>query len=425
MVLFKVVSFCSGKAVVGMSIAPPQLPAGTVPDPDALFAEARRHRRHRRIAKIAVGCVALAGAGVIVAAAGGGNHGGAHHASARVRHARIVKAAAPTFALPNAVVAWMDYTGQLHFGNVATRSQHVVGHFSSDAGGWFLALQDHLYWLDFRVNRDITPIRDYDRATGDIRYLPRGETVFASADGRYVDVMRSNTTLIEVAANGSGTRRTLDAPPGWSVANYPSPVAVADGGVVVKADFGHEMAIWSTSTGQLKPIGKGSPMIAYTPHSGRYSLLAWSPDGCADQASCMVNITNTATLATVRVVSPLHHGFSEAGPDGVAFSQDGRRLAVFARTAPLSSNTVSELAIINTRAGTLSLVRSVRLHTLEDGDWALWLPGGQRLLAGGARASYAVDVQTLSARPFSFFAPGPGDTTDIDGSSVVLSGSHG
>jgi len=70
-------------------------------------------------------------------------------------------------------------------------------------------------------------------------------------------------------------------------------------------------------------------------------------------------------------------------------------------------------------------MRSVRLVTLEDGDWALWLPGSQRLLAGGAMATYAIDAQTPAARPFSFFAPGTSETTDIDSSAVVLSGSHG
>jgi hypothetical protein len=403
-----------------MSIAPPRLPSGARADPDALFAEARRRRRRRRVAGAVLGCLALAGAGRLVWAAGGGDHVRVSHHAARNRPAATAK---PTFKLPTAVVAWMDNNGRLHVGNVATRAQHVVATLPSDAGGWFAAAAGHLYWLDFNVRRDVVPIRSYDLTSGSIGYLPRGETVFASVDGRHVYVMRSNTTLTEVDADGSGTRRFLHAPSGWSIANYPFPVAVASGGVIVSA--GREMAVWSIRTGRLKRIGEGRPMTAYTPRDGRYSLVAWAPDSCARQASCTVNITNTKTGVMVGALSPLHHGFSEGGEDVVAFSPDGRRLAVFARTAPLNRNTVSELAIVNTRTGKLSLVRSVRLFTLEDGDWALWLPGGQRLLAGGATATYAVDAQNLAARPFSFFAPGTSDTADIDSSAVVLSGGHG
>jgi hypothetical protein len=315
----------------------------------------------------------------------------------------------------------MDTTGQLRVGNPATRAQHVVATLPSDAGGWFAAAAGHLYWLDFNVDRNVVPIRSYDLATRRISYLPPGETVFTSADGRHVYVMRSNTTLIEVAADGSGPQRWLHAPSGWSIAGYPFPVAVAHGGIIVGSGTGDTMAVWSTMTGKITLIGQGGPMAAYTPRDGRYSLLAWAPDSCANQAFCTVNITNTATRTTVRALSPLHHGYSQAGENAVAFSPDGSRLAVFARTAPLSRNTVSELAIVDTRTGSLKLVRSVRLFTLEDGDWALWLPGGQRLLAGGATATYAVDAQTLAAQPFSFFPSTP-EAPDIDSSAVVLSG---
>ncbi len=367
--------------------------------------------------------MALAGAGTIAWAVHGGGGGApvSPHA-VKDRPAAPVKRAEPTFKLPGAIVAWMDTAGQLRVGNVATRTQHVVATLPSDAGGWFAATASHLYWLDFNVDRNVVPIRSYDLATGRISYLPRGETVFASADGRHVYVMRSNTTLIEVAADGSGPQRWLHAPSGWSIAGYPLPLAVAHGGIIVGS--GDAMAVWSTMTGKITLVGQGLPMAAYTPRDGRYSLLAWAPDSCANQASCTVNITNTAARTTVRALSPLHHGYSWAGADAIAFSPDGSRLAVFARTAPLSRNTVSELAIIDTRTGSLNLVRSVRLFTLEDGDWALWLPGGQRLLAGGASATYAVDAQTLAARPFSFF-PGTPEARDIGSSAVVLSGGRG
>jgi hypothetical protein len=102
------------------------------------------------------------------------------------------------------------------------------------------------------------------------------------------------------------------------------------------------------------------------------------------------------------VRSPLRHGFTDPGS---AFSPGGRRLAVFARQASLNSNRAnrSELAIINTRTGTLRLAPAAHLLTQEDAGWAVWLPGGQRLLVGALLYSYAVDAKTLAAMPFFFF----------------------
>src|SRR5215468_680643 len=370
-----------------MSIAPPRLPSGARPDPDALFAEARRRRRRRRIAGAALGCIALASAATVVWAAGGAHHARVSRYAARNRPAAAVKPTEPTFELPAAIVAWMDTAGRLHVGNVATRAQHVIATLPSDAGGWFAAAAGHLCWLDFSAASDVTPIRCYDLATGSTRYLPRGETVFTAADRRHIYVMRTKTSLVKMEADGSGTQRLLRAPAGWSIANYPSPIAVAHGGIIVTA--GQKMAVWTTRTGQLTLIGRGGADAAYTARDGQYSLLAWSPDSCADQALCTVNITNTATRTTVRADSPLHHGYAMAGENAVAFSPDGNRLAVFPRTVNRDTN--SELAIINTKTGALTLVRSVRLVTLEDGDWTLWLPGGQRLIVGGADATYAVN----------------------------------
>ena len=70
----------------------------------------------------------------------------------------------------------------------------------------------------------------------------------------------------------------------------------------------------------------------------------------------------------------------------------------------------------------LRLVPAVRLVTTEDVGWARWLPGG-RLLAGAESGSYAVNTQTLAARPFSFSgSPGQDITSsgDINFSATVL-----
>ncbi len=394
-----------------------------------LFAEARRRRRRRRITAAAVS-LAVAGSVMIGLTAGGGHHHPAPRAAASSRHAVIAKPRTPGFTLPAAHVAWVDYSGQLHIGDVATGTQHVVANIPSDGGGWFLRAGGHLYWPDFTSNKHIVAIRDYDLATGKIRQLPRGESVFASADGRHLYILRSGTSLIELAADGSGPPRSLTPPAGWYF-SY-SPVGVAGGGIVVNANDDRgtahvpAIAIWYPRTGQVQVIGRsGGVMDDYTPRGGSYSLLAWTPGSCALR-NCPLKITNTATGVTVTARSPLGHGFTDPGG---AFSPDGSSLAVFVRRAGINSSwpNHSELALINTRTGTLRLVRAARLITQEDAGWVLWLPGGQRLLAGALLYSYAVDTRTLAARPFFFFPGNEHDimtSPDVNFSAVIIPGRY-
>jgi len=144
--------------------------------------------------------------------------------------------------------------------------------------------------------------------------------------------------------------------------------------------------------------------------------------------NCPIEITSTATRATVTARSPLPYGFAQ----GAAFSPDGTRLAVFERTASINSSCCandSVLAIVNTRTGAVRAVPAARLVTQEDAGWILWLPGGRRLQAGALAYSYAADATTYAARPFFFFpqtADGPAadhnimDIPDINFSAVLL-----
>ena len=188
------------------------------------------------------------------------------------------------------------------------------------------------------------------------------------------------------------------------------------------------LATWDPATGKVTLVARGAVAVgAYTPPGGRYSLIAWAPAPCMS-GNCPIEITNTATRATVTARSPLPYGFAQ----GAAFSPDGTRLAVFERTASINSSCCannSVLAIVNTRTGAVRAVRAARLVTQEDAGWILWLPGGRRLLAGALTYSYAVDTTTYAARPFFFFpqtADGPDadhnimDTPDINFSAVLL-----
>src|SRR6266516_4522414 len=223
----------------------------------ALFAEARRRRR-----RAAGAAVILALAGLVAAALTGGGRPAApaHRAGAGPRPAVSTRPSVPRFTLPAAHVAWVDYGGQLHIGDVATGTQRIVANIPSDDGGWFVRAGGRLYWPDFNSDKNVVAIRDYDLATGRIRYLARGESVSASADGRHVYIMRSGTRLIELRADGSGVPRQLTVPVGWHLAD-PQPGGVADGGIVVAANGDPRkvpqlaFAVWYPRTGQLRIIG--------------------------------------------------------------------------------------------------------------------------------------------------------------------------
>jgi hypothetical protein len=138
-------------------------------------------------------------------------------------------------------------------------------------------------------------------------------------------------------------------------------------------------------------------MAAYTPPGASYSLLAWEPAACSAGQNCPLHITDTATLSTRTLRSPLHHGFAVGG----AFSPDGKQLAVFAARHSDGTGAV-RLAMASTATGTLRLAGSIPLAVGCASGWALWLPDGRHLIAGATEASYAVNAATLSARPLFF-----------------------
>ncbi len=381
-----------------------------------LFAEARRRRRRRRLAG-GTACLLLAG----LVAAG--------LVTAWPQHGAVIPAApaagrAPGITLPPARVAWVDYGGQLHLGDLATRAQHVVATVDASEGDPMILAGGRLYWAS--TSRSRTSIRDYDIATGRMGYLARGDSVFASADGHHLYIVQTVTTLIELPATGIGRPRRLTLPAGWQMSGGLGNWAAADGIVVYSVPPGQRrhpttLAVWTPETGRVKVIGRNLDITdTYTPRDASYSLLAWTSHG-------MLGITNTSTLATLTVRNPRRYGFTYGGLfSSGAFSPDGTRLAVFVNTTnPQDPYTTpySVLGIVNTTTGALRLVHATHLVTTEDVGWARWLPAGNRLIAGAEAGSYAVNAVTLAARPFSFFgSPGRDIETsgDINFSATVL-----
>jgi hypothetical protein len=388
----------------------------------ALFAAARRRRRRRRAAA-ALMALALGGAAVGVLG------GWPDHGSPRFGREAAPGGRAAGFTLPDAAVAWVDYNGGLHLGDVATKAQRVLATIPSAAGGgpgWLVTAGGLLYVGDSDV------VREVDLATGTVRRVHSGTRVFASADGRLVYLVQADGGLVELPAGGPGRPLTLRAPEGWSF----NPGQAVAGGLLVSSQPRQATArlgIWSPGSGRVRIIATGAvrSIGAGTAPGGRYSLVAWAPADCPWSSDCPIEITNSATLATISVRSPLHHGFASTG---VAFSPSGAELAAWARVVSLGSQccaNASELAIIDASTAAVHLVPTARLETQEDAGWIVWMPGGQRLLAGALSYSYAVDTSTYAARPFFFFpqtADGARadhdimDTPDINFSAVLVPG---
>jgi hypothetical protein len=392
----------------------PGVPSAT--EAEALFAAARRRRRRRRMAG-GVACLLLAGSAAAgLMTAWPRDDAGTHHGPGDSAAPR-----APGFTLPSARVAWVDDSGQLHIGDLAIGTQRVVAAVDASPADPMIVAGGRLYWA--AINENAAVVREYDIATGKIRSLAPGNSVFISADGRHLYIAASGTRLIELPADGIGAPRHLTLPAGWYMSGLLGNWSAAGGIVVYSSDADPSrhrvtLAVWNPATGKVKIIGQGLDVIdAYTPPGAGYSLLAWTPAGCL--RACPVEITNTSTLASLTVRSPNRYGFTYGGlfTDG-AFSPDGTRLAVFLNTTNPQDpyhEPISELAIVNTRTGALHLVGAARLGTYEDVGWARWLTGGHRLIVGAEAGSYAVDAGTLSVRAFSF---GPGN--DINFSATVL-----
>jgi hypothetical protein len=402
-------------------IAPPSHRLPDAAQVQVLFAEARRRRRRR----LAAGLAGLALAGLAVAASMGA---WSHQPRRGPAHAARPRAAAqrgPGFSLPPATVAWVDYGGRLHIGDVATLAQHVAGTVPAWAGaGWLVQAGSRIYGAGSPV------IREFDPATGTTVRLGPGVGVFQSADGQNAYVERTGTSLAELRTSGRGVLRRLHTPAGWYLVPDVAGEVTAGvaGGILVSSHPDRNLATWDPATGKVTLVARDAVAVAdYSPPGGRYSLIAWAPAPCTSE-NCPVEITDTATRATVTARSPLPYGFAQ----GAAFSPDGTRLAVFEQTASINSSCCannSVLAIVNTRTGAVRAVPAARLVTQEEAGWILWLPGGRRLIAGALAYSYAVDATTYAARPFFFFpqtADGLAadhnimDTPDVNFSAVLL-----
>ncbi len=391
----------------------------------ALFREAhRRRRRRRRAGTTAV--VLTAAAAVLFAVTG--TRGPSGHPNGQPGPGGPASAGAAP-ATPSPVTAvWYDgihlRIGSIQPGGGVT--QRVAAEVNADTLP-LVAAGGRVYWVDQAgtfvpaLGHWSEVVQYLDVSTGRVGTAGPGQTVFLSADGRELFMSQTAISLTETPVTPGGAARLLTLPDGWylpggdGLADLVTGVGLATtNGIVVQSRDGWDpggsvLALWNPDSGRVVVIGRALAVIdAYTPPGARYSLLAWIPAPCRLPGNCPVTITNTATLSTRTVRSPLPGGFAMGG----AFSPTGTRLAVFLNAG---TGQAARLALVDPVTGAIRVAPAPALELGMDIAWARWLPDGARLIVG-AGSAYLVDAATGSAEPLATGrdnAAGPNYTTAI------------
>jgi hypothetical protein len=390
--------------------------------PQLLFPEAHRRRRLRRLqfAFVAALLLGLMLTLIVVTQT-------TTPSSSPVPPSLRSQTATATEVTPR--VAWSDYQGNLHIGDLSNDSQRVVAQTDADPTTSLLVVGNGIFWVrsmvptpDGTVNPITAPtVQRFDLATGTVTTLGPGNQVFSSVDRSVVYVATGYSELAQFSPSGQPINHDLRLPSGWFLSDSyllgdPSP-ALANGILVQSApvQIGRDastLAIWDPAINHVKVLGRVWKVIGtFTQPATHSSLIAWLPASCEVVQNCPLEITNSVTLATRSIYSPYRKGFEWGG----GFSPDGSMLAAFV-PGPRKLSPTARLVLI-TGSGK---VRAVPDTTINNGDslaWAAWFPDGRRLIVGAVGSPdgvpddnhYLVDAPNRSARPFQFLADGQSD----------------
>ena len=318
-------------------------------------------------------------------------------------------------------IAWVDYYGQLHIGDPAGLTQRVVAQADADPTASLVSLDHTIFWV--RVDPILNPtVQGFDTTTGRMFTVASGTQVFASLDKTFLYIEADNGHLDEYWPNGTSRDQNLQLPNGWHLTDSSllgDPTPVVANGILVESAPGQytknptTLAIWNPMTGNVRVLGKVWKVIgSYTKPGARSSLVAWAPASCEEAKNCSLHITDTSTLSTRLVHSPLDNGFEWGG----GFSPDGTQLAVFVRTGHRDLSPIVQLALVS-GSGSIRVVPGAVINNGDALAWAEWYPDSSHLIVGGVGSPdgvsndnhYVVDAQTRNVEPFRFLTDGNQD----------------
>jgi hypothetical protein len=422
------------------------------PESDAaqlLFREARERRRRRwLLAGIVVVAFVLVATTAGFVASGGGR-------GAAPLSPSIPKATPPTFGpnrsvLPGTTeVVWFA-SGGLHLGNPSLGSDRVVAQVDA-AATRLVSIGSRVYFFE-RGSPDVSAanggnrIAELDTGSGHVHSLGAGINLTTTTDGRDLLVALDPIHLVELSPTGARLSPVWTVPSGYTLNTYASqhPLAAVAGGIAVESaapasptSGAYVLAIWDPTRGTIRVLGRDAFVIgSYTRPGANHSLLAWIDGSGTGVDVNRLAITDTATMKTRHISSPLSGVFSPAvaqyGSDvaefgsnflgGGAFSPDGRQLAAFVSAYRPHDWPNAQLVLVNPSTGSVQLIANTVIQIGEPAGWATWSPTGSEMFGGSYREgpviqAFALKTGQTQATPLTF---DKNAADDVTGSAVSV-----
>ena len=420
------------------------------PESDAaqvLFREARQRRRRRwLVVVIAVAAFVLVGTTAGFMASGGGT---------APSSPSTLRATPPTVGQNHSVlpgtteVVWFA-SGGLHLGNPSQGSDRVVAQLNA-AAPRLVSIGSRVYFFQ-RGSPDVSAlnggnrIAELDTGSGRVHSLGAGINLTTTTDGRDLLVALDPSHLVELSPTGARLSPVWTVPSGYTLNTYASqhPLAAVAGGIAVESarpasltSGAYVLAIWYPTRGTIRVLGRDAFVIgSYTPPGANHSLLAWIDGSGAGVDVNRLAITDTATMTTRLISSPLSGVFSSAvqqyGSDvgefgsnfvgGGAFSPDGRQLAAFVSAFRPHDWPNAQLVLVNPSTGSVQLIANTVIQIGEPAGWATWSPTGSDLFGGSYREgpviqAFALKTGQMQATPLTF---DKNAADDVTGSAVSV-----
>ena len=428
-------------------------PAAGTSSPGAVIREARQRRRRRGLV-----AVLIVAAFVIVGTAAGlvANSGGKDNPPPI---SPSTPKAIPPSVRPNHSVlpgttqlVWFA-SGGLHLGNPSQGTDRVIAQVDASATR-LVAIGGRVYFF-WRGSPDVsaanggTRIAVLDIGSGRLRSLGVGINLTTTTDGHKLLVALDPSHLVKLSPTGARLSPVWTVPSGYTLNTYAPqhPLAAVAGGIAIEstrpspASGAYVLAIWYPSRGTVSILGRDTFVIgSYTPPGANHSLVAWVDGSGAGADLNRLAITDTATMTTHLISSPLSGVFSAAvsryGSDvaefgsnflgGGAFSPDGRQLAAFVSAFRPHDWPNAQLVLVNPTTGSVQLIANTLIQIGEPAGWVTWSPSGSDLFGGSFREgpviqAFALKTGQAQATPLTFDKNAADDVTG-SAVSVQLSG---
>jgi hypothetical protein len=346
-------------------------------------------------------------------------------------------------------VVWFA-SGGLHLGNPSKGSDHVVAQVDATATR-LVSIGGRVYFFQ-RGGPDISAangghrIAELDIGSGRVHSLGAGINLTTTTDGRDLLVALDPVHLVKLSPTGARLSPVWKVPSGYTLNTYAPqhPLAAVAGGIAVESarpasstSGAYVLAIWYPTKGTIRVVGRDAFVIgSYTRPGANHSLLAWIDGSGAGANVNRLAITDTATMKTRLVSSPLSGVFSSVvsqyGSDvaefgsnflgGGAFSPDGRELAAFVSAFRPHDWPDAQLVLVNPNTGSVQLIANTVIQIGEPAGWATWSPTGSDLFGGSYREgpviqAFSLKVGQAQATPLTFDKNADDDVT---GSAVAV-----